>query len=463
MSTNPLTVMRTRSYLVMLVVAVALGVPIAAVAYWFLKLIDLVQHWVYSDLPQAVGFDGQPTWWPVLPLAVAGLIVGLTIRFLPGRGGKSPADGFHGSDVPQPVTLPGIALAAVATIGLGAALGPEMPLIALGGGLAFLAVSSIKRDISPRAGTVIAATGSFAAISTLLGTPLTGAFLLLEASSVGGTTATVVLLPGLLGAGVGALIFTGLNSLTGYGTFSLAIPSLPAVSSPTVAEFGWAVAIGLAAAPLGVGLRWAAVSVRDRIGRQIVPATTVLGVVIAAIAIGYAEWTGHQTSDVLFSGQSALPDLIKNSADYSLGALVLLVLCKSLAYAASLSAFRGGPVFPAMFIGAAGGLALSHLPGLPTIAATAMGIGAVSAVMLRLPMTAVLLTTLLLGSDGFPVMPLTIVTVVVAYIAANWLTPAAQAEDKGATAGPRPPATQAPSPPPPHGDGRTRARPVPGG
>ena len=43
-----------------------------------------------------------------------------------------------------------------------------------------------------------------------------------------------------------------------------------------------------------------------------------------------------------------------------------------------------------MFIGAAGGIALSHLPGLPMIAGAAMGIGAMTAVMLKLPLTSVL-------------------------------------------------------------------------
>ena len=70
-----------------------------------------------------------------------------------------------------------------------------------------------------------------------------------------------------------------------------------------------------------------------------------------------------------------------------MGALLLLMTCKGLAYCGSLSSFRGGPIFPAMFLGAAGGMALSHLPGLPLVAGVAMGIGAMSAVMLRLPMT----------------------------------------------------------------------------
>ena len=73
----------------------------------------------------------------------------------------------------------------------------------------------------------MAATGSFAAISTLFGSPLTGAFLLMEVSGVAGAMASAVLVPGLLGAGIGALIFTGLGSLTGAGTFSLSDPGSP--------------------------------------------------------------------------------------------------------------------------------------------------------------------------------------------------------------------------------------------
>jgi hypothetical protein len=76
-----------------------------------------------------------------------------------------------------------------------------------------------------------------------------------------------------------------------------------------------------------------------------------------------------------------------------------------------------------MFLGAAGGIALSHLPGLPLIDGVAMGIGAMTTVMLRLPLTSVLLATLLLGADGVSVMPLVIVAVVVAYVASARLTP----------------------------------------
>ena len=83
-------------------------------------------------------------------------------------------------------------------------------------------------------------------------------------------------------------------------------------------------------------------------------------------------------------------------------------------YGLSLSAFRGGPVFPAMFIGAALGMATAGLPGMNLAPAIGMGIGAMCAAMLRLPLTSTLLATLLLGADGVSVTPQVIVAVVVA-------------------------------------------------
>jgi H+/Cl- antiporter ClcA len=147
-------------------------------------------------------------------------------------------------------------------------------------------------------------------------------------------------------------------------------------------------------------------------------------VLIAGLAIGFAEATGHDASNVLFSGQEDLGPLVDGAAGWTVGALLLLVLCKALAYALSLASFRGGPVFPAMFIGAAGGMAASGLPGMELVPAVAMGIGAMCTVMLTLPLTSTLLATLLMGADGLAAMPLVIVAVVVAYVTTAHLTPA---------------------------------------
>ena len=438
MPADPLAALRSRSYLVLLVLAAIIGAPISAAAYFFLALVTKLQGWIFSSLPHALGFHAEPMWWPVLPLVVAGVLVPLAIKYLPGTGGHSPADGFKAGGAPTPIELPGVILAALATLSLGVVLGPEAPLIALGGGLGICAIRLVKRDAPDRVTAMVAAAGSFASISTLFGSPLLGAFLLMEASGIGGATMELVLVPGLLAAGIGSLIFIGLDSATGLGTFSLAIPHLPHLGPPTVGEFGWALVIGVAAAVVATGIHRLALVLRDRTVRWTLLAGPVLGLAIAGLAIAYAAGTGKSSSEVLFSGQDALGPLIMHGSSYTVGALLLLLVCKSLAYGGSLSSFRGGPVFPALFLGAAGGIALSHLPGLPLVAGAAMGIGAMSAAMLKLPLTSVLLATLLLSSDGLQVMPLAIVAVVVAYVLSVRLSPAPSAEP----AEPKPAAAQ---------------------
>jgi H+/Cl- antiporter ClcA len=448
---SPLEMVKSRGYLVLLVFGALIGVPVAIVAYFFLKAVTEGQQYFFSILPKDLGFHGAPLWWPLPLLVLGGLLVGLTVRHLPGTGGHNPAEGFKASGTVNPIDLPGIFIAALATLCLGAVLGPEAPLILIGAGVAVLIVHLVKRDAPDQAILVIGAAGSFAAISTLLISPLAGAFLLLEAAGIGGGLVSVVLAPGLLAAGVGALIFVGLNALTGFGIFSLAVPHIPAASTPTVGEFGWAVAIGLAAAVVGTAIRRLAFQLQPLVKGREVLLTPVVGLAIGALAIVFAEATGKGAAQVLFSGQSALAPLIQHAATWSVGALVLLIVCKGLAYGASLSSFRGGPTFPGMFLGAVGGIALSHLAGLPVIDGVGMGIGAMTVVMLGgLPLTAVLLTVLFLQADAANLIPLVIVAVVVAWVASArfspWLRPPAPAVN-GAQRPPAPDDARSPAAP----------------
>jgi H+/Cl- antiporter ClcA len=306
---------------------------------------------------------------------------------------------------------------------LGAVVGPEAPLIAIGGGIAVLIVHLVKKDAPQQATMVIGAAGSFAAVSTLLGSPLIGAFLLMEVAGIAGPMIGVIFLPGLLAAGIGSLVFLGLNAITGWGTFSLGIPDLPTFDSIDGYQFLWAIAIGVLGAGVGTVIRQGAVAMVPAVAARRVLLTPVLGAGVALAAIAFAELTDRGVDQVLFSGENALAPLIQDADSWTVGALVLLVLCKSLAYVCSLAGFRGGPTFPAMFIGAAGGIALSHLPGLPMVAGAAMGIGAMAVAMLRLPLTAVLLTSVFLSADATQLMPLIIVAVVVAHVATARLTP----------------------------------------
>src|SRR6516162_4466820 len=421
---DPMAILRSRAYIMLLVVAAILGVPISAAAYGFLALVDGLQQELFTHLPHGLGFSTVPAWWPLPMLIIGGVLTALAIRYLPGNGGPSPAPGFGVHPAPTPVQLPGIILAALASLAFGAVIGPELPLIALGSGLAVLATKAARRRPVPAQGVrVLGGAGAFAALSTLLGSPISSAFLLMEASGLGGPTMGLVLVPGLLASGVGALIFVGLDSLTGLGTFSLAIPSLPPFGQPDLAEFGWAIVIGLAAALLGPAILQMCLWVQRYAEKRVMIVVPLAGLAVAVLTIIYTQATGKPSSDVLFSGQSDIGPLVDHAASYSVGTLLLLLVCKTLAYGASRGSFRGGPIFPALFIGAAGGIAMSHLPGLPLVAAVAMGIGAMTAAVLTLPLTSVLLASLLVLSDAAKVMPLVIVAVVVAYVGVAHIEP----------------------------------------
>jgi H+/Cl- antiporter ClcA len=423
MPDDPLPVLRSRGYVGLLVIAALLGIPISAAAYFFLWAVNQGHEWLFEALPTALGFETVPPWWPLPVLAAGGLIAGAVIGYMPGRGGHSPVDGFQAGAPPTPAELPGILLAALASLCFGAVVGPEGPLIALGGGLAALVVRSRPLDAHAGAITVVGAAGAFAAIAFLLGSPIVGAFLMLEAVGLAGPKAKIVMMPGLLCSGIGFLVSVGLDSSTGLGTQSLAIANVPGFGHPGGGEFLWAIAFGAAAPVVGYSIRRLALLVRTHVASRPVLTALVGGLLVAALAIVYSQATGKATSDVLFSGEASLPTLVHHAETYTTGTLLLLILCKGLAYGISLGSFRGGPVFPAIFIGGAAGILFSHLPGLPVTAGLAMGIGAMTAVMLRMPMTAVLLASLLLGHEGIIAMPLIIVAVVVAHVVEAWLAP----------------------------------------
>ena len=61
---------------------------------------------------------------------------------------------------PRLAELPGIMLAAIATIGLGVVLGPEAPLIALGSGLGLLAIRLVRTRRPTQVLTLVAAAGT---------------------------------------------------------------------------------------------------------------------------------------------------------------------------------------------------------------------------------------------------------------------------------------------------------------
>jgi hypothetical protein len=133
--------------------------------------------------------------------------------------------------------------------------------------------------------------------------------------------------------------------------------------------------------------------------------------------------TDHSPADVALSGQEALVTLATAPGTWSAGALTMLLLCKGIGYGVCLGAFRGGPTFPAIFLGAAVGvLANMYLPGTDFVPSLAVGMAAGTAI-LGLPVTGVTLVVLVMGDAAADQMPVVILAVVAASIVHQRLAP----------------------------------------
>jgi H+/Cl- antiporter ClcA len=414
---DPAATIFTPEYGRLLVLAGAVGLVTALAAWCFLTLVPWIQTLVFEDLPVAIGFAEPPRWWPIPVLAAAGLITAWAIVRLPGAGGSVPAEGLGSGPPTRPIDLPGILLAGLATLGLGLVLGPSSPVIAIGAGGGLLVLHLVMKDAPQEVHKVIAIAGSCAAFSLVFRSALISTVIILEGAALGGPMLTFVLLPCLLAAGVGSVVYLGLGSLTGLSVDAYAVYplELSPMGNLTLVQVGWTVVLALFTAAVA----WAVTEGGLRVHRVAVTRPFIVpplaGVVVAVLAIIFTL-TGQSDDAVLFSGSGALVPLVDQAATLSVGTLALLLLVKGVAWSISMGSFRGGPVFPAIFMGTVGGLLASHLPGLPDGAAVAAVMAASVTAILRLPLSSVVIAAGLTAPAGPETLTLVVISVVVAHV-----------------------------------------------
>jgi hypothetical protein len=288
----------------------------------------------------------------------------------------------------------------------------------MGAALGLLGIRLLRSDAPPELATLVAACGTFSAMALIFESPVIAAVILIEASGLGGARLRMLLVPGLLAAGIGSLVSIGMGSFSGLSDadYALATLPLPEFDRPDLLAFLWTVPLGAAVALGTLAIFALANRTAPLVALRPFVAFPAAGLAVAGLAITFAELTDKPQSEVLFSGQEQLPGLLAGAATWSLGALAALIAFKGLAWAISLASFRGGPTFPALFLGAAAGIMASHLPGYALTPAVAVGLGAAVASVLRLPLSAVVLALLLTANSGAGSAPLVIVGVVTAYL-----------------------------------------------
>jgi H+/Cl- antiporter ClcA len=401
------------SYLQLVGLGAVIGVPAALLAALFLALVHDLEHWLWSDLPDHLGHSSPP-WYLVLGLPLAGACVVLVARlFLPGDGGVSPLIGLQG-EKPSPLShAPGIALAAVGTLSFGAVLGPEMPLIALGM-IVGVAVAPFLR-LNEQGSALLAGAGSFSAISALFGGPIVGGVMMVESGAAGlGASLAPALLPGFVAAATGYVVFIGFGNWGGLGTPGLVEPGLPPYEGTHVYDLILAVVVGVLTAILVTVVRRLAHRVAD-LPRPSMPLLLLGGGLAVGVLAEVADLLGADSQDVLFSGQASVPALV---AEDSTKIVLILLLFKGAAYAISLGCgFRGGPIFPAIYLG----IAVITFPVVwfdisPTVA-VAIGAAAGMAAMTGLLLTPMLFAALLVGLQGVDTVPAAVLAASSAWLA----------------------------------------------
>lgn len=393
----------------LLVMAAVVGIVASLLAVLFVTVEHELQAALWTHLPEALGLSATPAW-----LVFALLIVGAVLTWgavqLPGHGGHSPLDEM--SFAIDPRHIASAVLAALASLSFGAVLGPEGPLLAVGAAAGAVLMRSKDEQVHQLA----MAAGAVAAMGLILGNPLIVMILVLEGAvlkgSPGGSRAMITIMPVLVALGFGYLIQVGVGDWGGFGESVLAVPGLPAYPDLQLVDVAAGIPVAIIVAVLAVVAIGAGQVFRDRVHSGSLPALVVAALVIATAAVVVSSVTGQTVETVLFSGQSAIPEVLTIG---SVATLVAIAIGKTIAYAVSLgSGFRGGKIFPAVFLGVAVGVAASLLSdSLSMSALVAAGMAAGTAAVTRLPVTATLLAVLLSASAGLAVTTTAIVGAIV--------------------------------------------------
>lgn len=425
-----------REYLRLIGLGALIGVPAAFVAIAFLGLVHEAEQLLWTTIPESMGLDSPP-WWMVLLFPVVGaLLVWFARVKLPGDGGHEPVHGLNAAPTPLSYA-PGVALAAFGSLAFGAVVGPEAPLIALGSTVGMLAVK--WRKLQGPSETVMSTAGSFSAVSALFGGPIVAGALLLEAGVSAGAAILPVLIPGAVAAAVGYLLVTGVGGWAGIPTGALTVPGLTPYTDPRLVDMVLAIVIGLIVAIVVRIVHQTALAILDRRSRFGLGPTLVLGGLLTGALALLIVALGGEYSNILFSGQTDLGALLDETSE----AMILAIIAvKALAYAVCLGAgFRGGPIFPAIFIGVGVAVLVGDLFNMSPTVALGIGVACGMAAFSRLIFSALILTLLIVGGENADVIPAAVIAACTGWVVAKSLdtraqkrAAAAQAADDAAAA-----------------------------
>jgi chloride channel protein, CIC family len=374
--------------LLLFFLAVLVGTAAGYGALLFRLVADAIQRSFFGHSGQqlASAAAALPWWQVVLAVTVGGLLIGLFTRYvLPGRLPQGVADVIEASALKNGRMSPAEGLAAAfvsaASIGCGASVGREGPIVHFGATLGSFVARHLH--LSPALAQTLLGCGVAAAIASAFNAPIAGVFFALEV---------------VVGHyGLGAFSPVVISSVIGTVITRIHIGPDPAFILPpqqvvSFLEIPAFVLLGLVSALVALALIRGIAGVQAAHDALAVPRW--LRPAIAGLLTGMI---GLLLPEVLGVGYEAVDNTLRN--DYELQLLILLAVAKAAATALCLGSGFGGGIFSpslvlgAMVGGAFGMVAAGVFPELGSDASVygLLGMGAVAACILGAPISTVIM------------------------------------------------------------------------
>lgn len=355
---------RARIMLLLSLPAVAIGIASSLILIVVMKIASVLQNLLWQRLPGTLGIAQDSPLWIIGVLTLTGIAVGLVIRFSQGHAGPDPAcEPLIGAPVP-PSALPGLIVALILGLAGGVSLGPEHPIMTVNIALAVAIGARLLPRVNRMEWTILASAGT---IGALFGTPVAAA--LIFSQTLNGSSEVPLwdrLFAPLMAAAAGALT-TGLFF---HPHFSLPIAHYGQMEMTDILSGAIVAAIAIAAGMVTV---WCLPRLHAMMNQMKNP-VLVLG--IGGFILGILGVIGGPVS--LFKGLDEMQQMVANQAFSTSDYFLLAVIKLAALVVAAASGFRGGRIFPAVFVGVALGLMLhEHVPAVPaaiTVSCAILGI-----------------------------------------------------------------------------------------
>ncbi|EPJ3204889.1 ion channel protein [Citrobacter freundii] len=343
---------RARTMLLLSTPALLIGVASSLVLIAVMKVASVLQQFLWERLPISIGIAQDSPFWIIAMLTLTGVMVGLIIRYSHGHAGPDPAcEPLIGMPV-STSALPGLLAALIIGLAGGVSLGPEHPIMTVNIAMAVAMGSRMFPRIAKLDWTILASAGT---IGALFGTPVAAALVFSQTlNSSNDVPLWDRLFAPLMAAAAGSLT----TSLFFHPHFSLPIAHYTQMHLVDIFSGAVVAAIAIAAGMVAV---WCLPRLHHLIHRLKHP-VLILGV--GGFILGILGVIGGPLT--LFKG---LDEMQQMAFSQTLGAsdyFMLAVIKLAALVVAAASGFRGGRIFPAVFVGVALGLMLhAHVEAVP--------------------------------------------------------------------------------------------------